>query len=341
MVYGALAEISGMNGTGKTEYVLRKLAHIKEHRIAWIEDKLTIYPSAFPGYGVALDRVLFVETGKDVVWASLQEFLALPVKQLASRFGEHGVELGLRARGEIPILWPAYRPLEKIVEKQELFDPDGSSPCATARLRGRSLRALCLGIELELERAAMRSWKIQLPLAQGSTAGIMPILRQRLDCDLTRTPLSAPLTEVRLSILETAPGRAAMVSAVITYRSRSAKREVKKVLGLDPADDPRDAETAAKVEKLADEIYGFPRHLSIHSGGFTLSREPLIETVPIEPARMEKRTIVQWDKDDLDAIGLLKVDILALGMLSAIRRACNATGLTLAFVGKTSAENFL
>ncbi len=72
--------------------------------------------------------------------------------------------------------------------------------------------------------------------------------------------------------------------------------------------------------KVVDEIYGFPRHLSIHSGGFTLSRDPLIETVPIEPARMENRTIVQWDKDDLDAIGLLKVDVLSLGMLTALKK---------------------
>jgi error-prone DNA polymerase len=81
------------------------------------------------------------------------------------------------------------------------------------------------------------------------------------------------------------------------------------------------------VDKFVEEIYGFPRHLSIHSGGFTLSRDPLIETVPVEPARMEGRTIVQWDKDDLDAIGLLKVDLLSLGMLSAIRKTCDAVGL--------------
>ena len=80
---------------------------------------------------------------------------------------------------------------------------------------------------------------------------------------------------------------------------------------------------AHKVEmarKVVEQIYGFPRHLSIHSGGFTLSRDPLIETVPVEPARMENRTIVQWDKDDLDAIGLLKVDVLSLGMLTALKK---------------------
>jgi len=109
--------------------------------------------------------------------------------------------------------------------------------------------------------------------------------------------------------------RAGMVSAIITYRSRSAVREVNKAFGADP-----EAEPSEQVSAMVEEIHGFPRHLSIHSGGFTLSADPIIETVPIEPARMEGRTIVQWDKEDLAVIGLLKVDILALGMLSAIRR---------------------
>ena len=65
---------------------------------------------------------------------------------------------------------------------------------------------------------------------------------------------------------------------------------------------------------------GFPRHLSIHSGGFTLSAGPITEIVPVEPARMEGRTIIQWDKYDLDYLGLLKVDILSLGMLTAVRK---------------------
>jgi error-prone DNA polymerase len=127
--------------------------------------------------------------------------------------------------------------------------------------------------------------------------------------------------------------RAAMVSAVITYRSKLARREVSKVLEL-----PLNTQDAL-AEKLMEEIEGFPRHLSIHSGGFTLSQDPLIETVPVEPARMEGRSIVQWDKEDLETIGLLKVDILALGMLSALhrtldfinaRRAPDAQPLTLA-----------
>ncbi len=106
--------------------------------------------------------------------------------------------------------------------------------------------------------------------------------------------------------------RAAMVAACITYRSRSVTRDLGKVLGLTPE--------AAQAHPLYEQFKGTPRHLSIHSGGFTLSAEPIIETVPVEPARMEGRTIVQWDKEDLAIIGLLKIDVLALGMLTAIRK---------------------
>ena len=114
--------------------------------------------------------------------------------------------------------------------------------------------------------------------------------------------------------------RAGMVAAKVTYRTRSILRDVGKAMGWEPAE----AQTQALAFK--ESLYGFPRHLSIHSGGFTLSADPLIETVPIEPARMEGRTIVQWDKDDLDIMGLLKVDILALGMLTAIRKCLQMTG---------------
>ncbi len=136
--------------------------------------------------------------------------------------------------------------------------------------------------------------------------------------------------------------RAAMVSAVVTYRARSAIREVAKAFSL-----PVGTLSARKVQnelmsssevseakrnkivEVIDAIEGFPRHLSIHSGGFTLSSEPLDTIVPIEPATMENRTIVQWDKYDLDILGLLKIDVLALGMLSAIRKNLDLVGLEL------------
>ena len=86
--------------------------------------------------------------------------------------------------------------------------------------------------------------------------------------------------------------------------------------GLDP-----DCRLGRQLIHLVREILGFPRHLSQHVGGMVLTRLPLCEIVPIENASMPGRTVVQWDKDDLDALGILKVDCLALGMLSAIRRS--------------------
>ena len=140
--------------------------------------------------------------------------------------------------------------------------------------------------------------------------------------------------------------RAALTATVICYHPKSAVRDVGRALGLDaPQVDRlaaamqwwdgneiadarvRDAgfDTAnplvARVLALARELIGFPRHLSQHSGGFVISRGPLEELVPIENAAMPERTVIQWDKDDLDELGLLKVDVLGLGMLSAIRRA--------------------
>src|ERR1019366_6086078 len=86
--------------------------------------------------------------------------------------------------------------------------------------------------------------------------------------------------------------------------------------GFDPAN-----QKVRLLMQLVDEVVGFPRHLSQHVGGFVIARGKLSHLVPIENAAMAERTIIQWDKDDLDALGLLKVDVLALGMLSAIRRA--------------------
>jgi error-prone DNA polymerase len=139
--------------------------------------------------------------------------------------------------------------------------------------------------------------------------------------------------------------RAALAATVICYRPRSALRDVGKALGLDLAQvdklargmqwwdgqridpdrirasgfDPDDP-VIARLIALTAEILGFPRHLSQHVGGFVIARGRLDELVPIENAAMPERTVIEWDKDDLDALGLLKVDVLALGMLTAIRR---------------------
>jgi error-prone DNA polymerase len=125
--------------------------------------------------------------------------------------------------------------------------------------------------------------------------------------------------------------RAAMVAAVISYRSRSALFDVTRALGDGQRAQRslRDLDFGSQpplVQSLVAEVKGFPRHLSIHSGGFVLSGEPLVEIVPVEPARMEGRTIIQWDKYDLDYVGLMKVDVLALGMLSALRRGMDLAG---------------
>ncbi len=140
--------------------------------------------------------------------------------------------------------------------------------------------------------------------------------------------------------------RAGLAATVITYRGRSALREVGKVFelsddvisaisgtrwghsssGLDEEDarraglDPHDRHLM-QILDMATQIIGFPRHLSQHVGGFIITRDRLSSVVPIENAAMDDRTIVEWDKDDLESLGILKIDILALGMLSCIRKA--------------------
>ncbi|MBJ2162969.1 error-prone DNA polymerase [Acidovorax sp. IB03] len=142
--------------------------------------------------------------------------------------------------------------------------------------------------------------------------------------------------------------RAAIAAVVTTYRTRSVLRDVGEALGVHPAvvdafakehhwfdedlashklqalaeslGQPLAAHTARLWLELAGELHGFPRHLSQHVGGFVLTQGPLSRLVPIENAAMADRSIIQWDKDDLDDMGLMKVDVLALGMLSALRR---------------------
>ena len=133
--------------------------------------------------------------------------------------------------------------------------------------------------------------------------------------------------------------RAALAATVICYRAKSAVRDVGKALGLPPEEIDRVAKSFAfwdhRIEpanqwfELAQRLRGFPRHLSQHVGGFVISRGSLAELVPMENAAMPERTVIQWDKDDLEALGLLKVDVLALGMLSAIRRALEFVGMNM------------
>jgi error-prone DNA polymerase len=157
--------------------------------------------------------------------------------------------------------------------------------------------------------------------------------------------------------------RAALAATVITYRGRSAIRDVGKALGVEELkvgalanslqwwesgtiDEQRIREAGLDPEspkvwrwiKLAESLLGFPRHLSQHVGGFVIAERPIHELVPIENAAMPERTVIQWDKDDLEELGLMKVDVLGLGMLTAVRRSFEliekfkGTRLTLATV---------
>ncbi|MGJ7523663.1 error-prone DNA polymerase [Variovorax sp. LT1P1] len=139
--------------------------------------------------------------------------------------------------------------------------------------------------------------------------------------------------------------RAAITGVVTTYRTKSAIRDVGKALGFPVDEVERFAKNAYGTElewvseaclqengldsgdrmvklwlEIAGTVRGFPRHLSQHTGGFVIARDKLSRLVPVENASMEDRSVIQWDKDDLDALGLLKVDLLALGMLTAIHR---------------------
>lgn len=138
-------------------------------------------------------------------------------------------------------------------------------------------------------------------------------------------------------------GRAAIAATVITYRSRSAIRDVGKALeleddllehlaksiywwGSDIKEQLSDADVdyndarISQLVALSQSLIGFPRHLSQHVGGFIISQGPLSHLVPIENATMVDRTVIQWEKNDLEALGLLKIDVLALGMLSAVQK---------------------
>jgi error-prone DNA polymerase len=154
--------------------------------------------------------------------------------------------------------------------------------------------------------------------------------------------------------------RAALAATVICYRPKSALKDVGRALGIDPQrmnrltrslawwDDPGcwparlrecgfdpEGESARRLLALTGELIGFPRHLSQHVGGMVIADEPLHHLVPVENAAMEDRTIIQWDKDDLETLGLLKVDCLALGMLTALRKSMDLVDVEATAVAET------
>ncbi len=155
--------------------------------------------------------------------------------------------------------------------------------------------------------------------------------------------------------------RAALCAEVVCYRRRLAIRETAKALGfsLDAVDrlarglsstasiheiralgfDPTSFSIRALL-RLAGELEGFPRHLSQHSGGFIITEGPLCELVPIREATMDGRTMIEWDKDDIDAMGMLKIDVLALGMLTCIRKALHSVQLALHTIPSEDAQTY-
>ncbi|ASP39526.1 error-prone DNA polymerase [Bacterioplanes sanyensis] len=162
--------------------------------------------------------------------------------------------------------------------------------------------------------------------------------------------------------------RAALTATVISYRRKSAIRDIGKALGLDLLQLEKvmnnfgwryrdgnwldelfrasvDSHTRQRFQQLVAELLGFPRHLSQHVGGFVISRGALTTLVPIENASMPDRSVIQWDKDDLESLGLMKVDILSLGMLSALRRCLAYISppdhpLTLADIPRDDADTY-
>jgi error-prone DNA polymerase len=159
--------------------------------------------------------------------------------------------------------------------------------------------------------------------------------------------------------------RSALAATVISYRPKSAIRDVSKALGFSPDqadqlarntawwDQPEGFEERIKQQgfrldnlkvrqlvHLVQEIMGFPRHLSQHVGGFVISETPLATLVPVENAAMANRTVIQWDKEDLETLGLLKVDCLALGMLTAIHRCLDMIGLQVGDIPPEDPETY-
>ena len=155
----------------------------------------------------------------------LGDFRKLPPKTLASRFGMESVMLATRLRDGFSPPWPRFVPPEKIIEKEDLTDPETMSSCnlleplfftlksvvdrAMARLRARYERAAVIELHLAARKGPGRKWTITLPLPQGSATGLIPILRERLGFDLDRAPLTEDIQEIHFTLLETAPGHGA------------------------------------------------------------------------------------------------------------------------------------
>jgi protein ImuB len=170
-----------------------------------------------------VQRVLkIIELSRKLGLKNVGDFLALPVLSLASRFGREGVEIRARLEGRLEAAWPGFQIPEQIIESEDLEEMVGLEPLlfilkqlvdrTMARLRGLGQRASVIRVEFKLEpwsilQERIRSWKISFPLSQGSSVGVMPILQEKLNFDLGREPLGAPVQRIRFEVLEKIPGR--------------------------------------------------------------------------------------------------------------------------------------
>ncbi len=198
-------------------------------------DSLTDFLSPFEPIGnqppLARQARKLVDIFATLGFGTLDDFLRIPTEMLASRFGKDGVQAAELVRKRRTESWPVFRLPEVIQERLDLFEADTMAPCSDleplllaaktlidrvmSRLRARSLRASAISLEFEMQKIAglkavqPRRWELYLPQPQGSSHGLIPILRDRLAFDLQRDPLISPVGSIELTILETAPGHGA------------------------------------------------------------------------------------------------------------------------------------
>ena len=201
-------------------------------------DSLTDFLSPFEPIGnhppLARQARKLIDLFATLGFGTLDDFLRIPTDMLASRFGKDGVQAGELVRKRRTDAWPVFRLPEIIQERVDLFEADTMAPCSDleplllaaktlidrvmSRLRARSLRASAIFLEFEMQKIAglkavqPRRWELYLPQPQGSSHGLIPILRDRLAFDLQRDPLISPVVSIELRILETAPGHGAQSS---------------------------------------------------------------------------------------------------------------------------------
>jgi protein ImuB len=183
-------------------------------------------PFAPSSKDVELTKKVFkiIEVNKKLGLKNVGDFLSLPIFSLASRFGKEGVEIRARISGKLEVGWPGFQIPELLIENEDVEETVGLEPLlfvlkklvdrSMARLRGLGKRASRIHLEFKLEpwsilKKPNRTWQISFPLSQGSTLGVMQILQERLNFDLARDPLQAPVQKISFQISETVPGRSA------------------------------------------------------------------------------------------------------------------------------------